>query len=99
MAYTVIAKWTAKEGQEEPVAAALSSLVGPSRNEPGNLTYQVHRDPEDARVFVIYELYVDEDAYHAHADSPHFREIAGGGALDLLEGRERTFLETWDGDD
>lgn len=98
MAFVVIARWTAKDGEEGAVAAALAALIGPSRAEPGNLTYRVHRDAEDPRRFVIYERYVDEAAYAAHADSEHFRRIAAEGALDRLASREREFLETWDGE-
>jgi quinol monooxygenase YgiN len=97
MAYVVIARWTAKEGHEEEVAAAIGRLIEPSRAEPGTLLYQPHRDPEDPRVFVLYESYVDEDAYRAHGQSPHFQEHAVP-AFEHLEGRERDFLETWDGE-
>ena len=96
MPYAVIAYWTAKPGEEAPVAAALAELVAPSRAEPGNLAYQVHRDPADPHRFVIYELYVDEAAYKAHGESEHFQRHAVGAAFDHLAAREREFLETWD---
>ncbi|MDX6653968.1 MAG: hypothetical protein QOH18_678 [Solirubrobacterales bacterium] len=92
MAYVVIARWTAKEGEEDAVAAALTGLIEPSRAEPGNLTYVVHRDPEDARRFVIYEGYVDADAYAAHADSDHFRRLGIEDGIPRLASREREFL-------
>lgn len=97
MDYVVIARWTAREGEEEAVAAAVEAMIGPSRAEPGNHAYQVHRDPEDPRVFLIYERYADEAAYQAHAASEHFQRIAVGGALGLLESRERSFYVTWEG--
>jgi quinol monooxygenase YgiN len=92
MAYVVIARWTAKEGEEDAVAAALSQLVEPSRTEPGNLAYVVHRDPEDGRRFVIYESYVDADGYAAHADSDHFRRLGIEDGIPRLASREREFL-------
>ena len=92
MAYVVIARWTAKEGEEDAVAAALTSLTRPSRAEPGNLTYVVHRDPEDPRRFVIYESYVDEAAYTAHAESEHFRLYGKEDGIPRLTSREREFL-------
>jgi quinol monooxygenase YgiN len=92
MAYVVIARWTAKEGEEDAVAAALTGLIEPSRAEPGNLIYVVHRDPEDARRFVIYESYVDADAYAAHADSDHFRRLGIEDGIPRLASREREFL-------
>jgi quinol monooxygenase YgiN len=92
MAYVVIARWTAKEGEEDAVEAALSQLIEPSRAEPGNLTYVVHRDPEDARRFVVYESYVDADGYAAHADSDHFRRLGIEDGIPRLASREREFL-------
>jgi quinol monooxygenase YgiN len=96
MAFVVTAKWTAKEGEAEAVAAAIEKLVAPSRAEPGNLLYQPHRDPENASVFFLYEQYVDREAYEAHGSSEHFQRYAFGEAIPLLESRERAFYETWD---
>lgn len=95
MAYVVTAKWTAKAGEEEAVATAIAQLLEPSRNEPGNLFYQPHRDPENPRVFYFYEQYVDEAAYRAHGDSEHFQRLAFGDAVPRLESRERAFYVTW----
>jgi len=95
MAYVVLARWVAKPGEEEAVAAAIDALIEPSRAEPGNLLYQPHRDPSDPRVFLLYEQYVDEDAYKAHGESDHFARHGHGDALARLEARERSFYETW----
>jgi autoinducer 2-degrading protein len=92
MAHVVIAYWTAKEGEEDAVAAALANLTEPSRAEPGNLTYVVHRDPADPRRFVIYERYVDAAAFEAHAASQHFRLHGLEDGIPRLESRERDFL-------
>ena len=97
MAYAVAAKWTARDGEEDAVAAAVAKLIGPSRAEPGNLFYQCHRDPEDPRVFFFYEQYADADAFAAHGASEHFAEHAAADAIPRLESRERAFYETWEG--
>ncbi len=96
MAYVVIAKWTAKEGEEEAVEDAIRKLVGPSRAEPGMILYQGHRDPANPRLFVFYEQYVDEAAYQAHLETDHLKEHGFGDAIPRLESREREFYETWD---
>jgi quinol monooxygenase YgiN len=98
MAYVVVAKWTAKPGEEDAVAAALARLIEPSRAEPGNLGYKVHRDPENPAVFLLYEQYESEDAYAAHGASPHFQEHAVGDAFDRLAAREREYYVTWEGE-
>jgi len=95
MAFVVLARWVAQPGEEEAVAAAIEALIEPSRAEPGNLGYEPHRDPADPRVFLLYERYVDEAAYRAHGETPHFRQAAEH-ALPRLEARERSFYETWD---
>ena len=95
MTYVLIAKWTAKEGEEENVRAALEQLAGPTRAEPGCLMWQPQVDAEDPRVFVIYEQYVDEAALGAHSASEHFKRIALEDAIPRLESRERAFYETF----
>jgi (4S)-4-hydroxy-5-phosphonooxypentane-2,3-dione isomerase len=94
MAFVVVAKWTAKPGEEEAVAEALLRLVEPSRAEPGNLVYQPHRDPSDASVFMIYEQYVDEAAFKTHLESDHLKEIGLGEAVPRLAERYRESYET-----
>lgn len=96
MAFVVVAKWTARAGEEEAVAAAIRQLVGPSRAEPGMLLYQPHRDPENPRVFLFYEQYRDRSDYEAHLNSEHFQRLGFGDAIPRLESRERGFYETWD---
>jgi quinol monooxygenase YgiN len=97
MAYVVLARWTAKPGEEAAVAAALAQLIEPSRAEPGNLLYEDNRDPENPAVFLLYEQYADEAAYAAHGASPHFQEHAAGDAFDRLAAREREFYTTLEG--
>jgi quinol monooxygenase YgiN len=96
MAYVVTAKWTAREGEEDRVLAAIRKLTESSRAEPGNRFYQPNRDPENPRVFFFYEIYDDADAYRAHGESAHFKEHGFGEAIPLLEDRVRIFYETID---
>lgn len=96
MAFVVAATWVARSGEEEAVAAALACLAPPSRLEAGMLLYQLHRDPEDARVFFLYEQYIDAAAYNAHTESDHFKSHALGDAIPRLEQRSRRFYETWE---
>ena len=96
MAYVVTAKWTAREGEEERVLESIKSLIAPSRAEPGCLYYQACRDPENPRVFFLFELYEDEAAYKSHGESEHFQRHGFGEAIPLLENRERWFYLTID---
>jgi quinol monooxygenase YgiN len=96
MGYVVTAKWTAKEGEEEKVLAAIKKLIELSRAEPGNSYYQASRDPDDPRVFFFFEIYDDETGYKAHGESEHFKEHGFGEAIPLLESRELCFYRTID---
>ena len=43
--------------------------------EVGCRQFDVCRDPGDACLFFLYELYDDDDAIHAHLQSPHFLDM------------------------
>ena len=94
MAFVLVARMTAKEGEEERAAAIIPKLVEATRTEPGNVLYIAHRDPEDPRVFLMYEQYADKAAFEAHGSSDHFKELGVGQLFDLMETRERAFYET-----
>jgi quinol monooxygenase YgiN len=96
MAFVVTAKWTAKEGEADAVAAAIKQLIGPSRAEPGIMFYQPHRDPENPNVFFFYEQYKTKADYEAHGASDHFKKFGFDDAIPRLESRERVFYETWE---
>jgi quinol monooxygenase YgiN len=96
MGYVVLATWTAKQGAEDVVRQALTELATSSRQEPGCRCYQPYQDPAEPRVFHIFELYDDQDAYKAHAESEHFQRLGLGTAIPVLEHRERSFYQTLD---
>jgi quinol monooxygenase YgiN len=95
MTYVLIAKWTAKAGEEANVRAALEQLYEPSNAEEGCLMWQPHVDAENPQVFLVYEQYVDEAALAAHGASDHFRRHGIEDAMPRLESRERSFYETF----
>jgi quinol monooxygenase YgiN len=95
MAYVVCAKWTAKEGLEGRLAEICEEMTEPSRAEPGNRFYQAHRDPENPRLFFLYEQYEDLAGYEAHMASEHFTRLVKEEAIpEILEERAREFYET-----
>jgi quinol monooxygenase YgiN len=94
--YVVIARWRAREGEEDAVAALLAEIVPLSRAEEGMVAYQVHRDPSDPRAFTFYERYRDAVAYDAHLESEHMQRLGFGDAIPRLEDRTREFLEPWE---
>jgi quinol monooxygenase YgiN len=94
MEFVVIAQYRAREGESERVAAALAEMVEPTRSEPGNLDYQVFRDPADPSLFVLFERYADAEAFDAHRATPHFGTWLAGVVLPALDDRIRLDLVT-----
>lgn len=96
MAFAVAARWVARSGEEEEVLRCLGALAPPSKAEAGCRFYQATRDPEDGRVFFLFEIYDDREAADAHWASDHFRAHALEDAIPRLESRERWFYTTLD---
>ena len=97
MAFVLVARLTARDGEQDRAAQVIGRLVEASRTEPGNVQYIPHRDPEDPRVFLMYEQYRDKAAFEEHGQTEHFKSIALEQLFPLMEGeRERVFYETVD---
>jgi quinol monooxygenase YgiN len=94
MAFVLVARLTAREGEQDRAAELIARLVEATRTEPGNVHYIPHRDPDDPRVFLMYEQYRDKAAFEEHGQTEHFKEIGLGELFPLMESRERSFYET-----
>jgi quinol monooxygenase YgiN len=94
MAYTLVARMTTRDGEQDRAEELIRRLGEASRQEPGVIHYIAHRDQEDPRVFLIYEQYRDESAFAEHGQTDHFKEIAVEQLFPLMEKRERNFYET-----
>jgi len=64
-------------------ADAWPSLVGTftaaTRAEPGNISFDWYRSPEDPNLWLLVEAFRDGEAGKAHVDSDHFK-----AAIDAL---------------
>ena len=87
MAYCIAVRWTIMPGEEATVVALAQSMLAPSNAEPGCDAYILHTDPEDPSALFLYEQYVDEAAFQAHCDSPHFLSIVADRIVPLLADR------------
>ena len=74
--------------------AAMRANHEGSVREPGNLRFDVLRDPADPTHFLIYEAYVDADAAAAHKTTAHYLAWRDRVAPMLAEPRRG---EPWDG--
>jgi quinol monooxygenase YgiN len=68
----IIAILAARPGKVEQLRTLLDGMVAPSRQEPGNLRYDLWHDQTDPARFVLDELYVNSEAVAAHRASAHF---------------------------
>ena len=69
-----------RPGRRAEFLAGMSANAESSvRDEPGCLRFDVCSVEGEENRFVLYELYVDADAFAAHKSAPHFarwREVA-----------------------
>lgn len=83
----VIARYTLAPGNEDAVLALLPELAEASRAEPGNLGFEIYRSVEDERSVVLLERYASKEAFAAHRESAHFKELVLERIVPLLERR------------
>ncbi len=76
----VVAFLHSKPGQENAVRAAALACVEPTRAEPDNIAYILHRDSQRAGTFVFVEHWKSKASLDRHMQTPHFKTLAS--ALD-----------------
>jgi quinol monooxygenase YgiN len=83
----VIARYTISAGHEDEVLGLLAQAAEAARTEPGNLSFQVYREVGNDREVVLLERYDSPDAFAAHRETPHFRELVQGKIIPRLDNR------------
>jgi quinol monooxygenase YgiN len=84
---TVIAKLKVHTDGEAAFRQAAEKMIAHvTANEPGTVTYVLHRSTSDPTVFVFYEAYADQAAFAAHGSSAAMQEFFGAVGT-LLDGR------------
>ncbi len=74
--FVVVAHFHAKPGHEQALERLLMSLVEPTRAERGCLQYDLHRDEQDPRQYLFYEIWASREAWDAHMAAPHLKAFA-----------------------
>lgn len=72
----VVARVLALPGKVEELRAVLTSLIEPTRREPGCIAYELLHNRHDPNDFTFLETWVDEDALDEHLASEHFQAAA-----------------------
>jgi quinol monooxygenase YgiN len=89
----VIARYTISPGEEHEVLALLPKLVEASRAEPGAISFVAYRQLDDERDIVLLERYASEEAFAAHRETPHFKDLVLDQIVPRLAGR---IVETYE---
>jgi quinol monooxygenase YgiN len=66
----IFARFYARDGQGEDVAAAIRDVVTASRREPGCRAIDGYRSMRDPLLLYIHSRWVDEAAFDRHASLP-----------------------------
>ncbi len=67
---------TAKEGYRQLVLDSLWKLIDPTREEEGNISYDMHEDKNDPNSFVFYEHWRSQEDIDKHLEMPYLKAYA-----------------------
>jgi quinol monooxygenase YgiN len=70
---TILAQFVAGPGRADVVRDALLQLAGAARQEPGNISYDVHQLKNNQALFYVLASWRDQSALEAHFASGHVR--------------------------
>lgn len=83
----VIAHFTAKEGKEQELLAALHALMGPTHQEKGCIRYELNQDVSNPRIFSFVEKFADQQAFEAHKGMPYIDRLFDNIIPNLVESK------------
>ncbi len=68
----VLAKIEVIKGKEDEFMSLGSPLIEATKAEPGNLGYSLYQDTNNSSQYLVYEEYINEQAFNEHCNSEHF---------------------------
>jgi quinol monooxygenase YgiN len=90
---TVLARFKAKPGMEEKAKQAILACVAPTRAEAGCINYDLHQDPNDRAVFILYENWASKEILEQHLETPHLLGLKAQSDELFAEPLDITLLE------
>lgn len=70
---TIVATGRVRDGSFEALEAIVRELVGASRSEEGNVSYDFYTDLTDPAKFTFIEVWRDQAAIDSHNATAHFQ--------------------------
>ncbi len=89
--HTILARVKAKPGLHDRVKLELLALIGPTRKEPGCISYDLHQVSEGD--FIFYENWRSREDLDQHVLSDHFQSFYNQADQLLAEDIEVTEME------
>ncbi|HEX4018386.1 MAG TPA: putative quinol monooxygenase [Frankiaceae bacterium] len=89
----VVAVIKAKEGSEDIVRQAMTSLMAPSRLDKGCIRYDLYEAQGAPGTFVNLEVWASQEDINAHLSQPHLG-AAFANAGDALDGAPQIYMLT-----
>ena len=71
----VFVRLQARAGEESAVEEAMREVMGPTREEPGCLSFHLFRSVRETRLFYIHSKWADGAAFQKHAELPHTKRF------------------------
>lgn len=71
----VIAEFFIKETELDFVIKGLKPAVNATRNESGNISYEVFQDTEDPTHLTFVEEWQSKEVLDKHMETPHFNQL------------------------
>lgn len=93
---TLIARLTARPETSEDLGNGLKALIAPTLEEEGAIGYVLHRDNDDANVWVLYETWRSRADLDAHFEQPYTKAMMDRFAALLAKEMELTFATAID---
>lgn len=74
-ALTVVARAKAKTEKLQQVEEMLTGLIAPTRQEPGCISYVLHRSPDDPCSFLFVEKWRSQADLNEHLQKPYLQAL------------------------
>lgn len=71
----VIARIQVVKGKENEYLSLVEPLMEASKTESGNLVYSLYQSTQNPSEFMVYEEYINEDAFNEHCKTGLFQSF------------------------
>jgi quinol monooxygenase YgiN len=70
----VVAKFVIKEEKVDKVKSITKELIEKTREEDGNIAYELYQDTDNPQIFSFIEEWKDKEALETHMGTDHFKK-------------------------